>query len=103
MTASPATPASWEWSPPREWPTAAQAIEELLADPAELIAATDSDLSTCRAEAEDLLGKAWDPAGATVPWESGEVVVWFVSGDAATLQSLAVFDPTGCVLLASRP
>ncbi len=60
---------------------AAQAIEDLLADPAELIASTDADLSTCRAEAEDLLGKAWDPAGATLPWETGEVVVWFVSGD----------------------
>ena len=83
----------------------AQAIEELLADPAALIAAAaaDTDFSTCRAEAEDLLGKAGDPAGAAVPWESGEVVVWFVSGDGATVQSLAVFDPAGCVLLASHP
>ncbi|OFW52877.1 MAG: hypothetical protein A2V75_07815 [Actinobacteria bacterium RBG_16_70_17] len=81
----------------------AQAIDELLADPADLIAAADTDFSTCRAEAEDLLGKAWDPAGAALPWEPGEVVVWFVLGDGATVQSLAVFDPAGCVLLASRP
>ena len=83
----------------------AQAIEELLADPPALIAAAaaDTDFSTCRAEAEDLLGKAGNPAGAAVPWESGEVVVWFVSGDGATVQSLAVFDPAGCVLLASHP
>ena len=77
--------------------------DELLADPADLIAAADTDFSTCRAEAEDLLGKAWDPAGAALPWEPGEVVVWFVLGDGATVQSLAVFDPAGCVLLASRP
>ena len=78
-------------------------IEGLLADPAALIAEADTDFSTCRAEAEDLLGKAGNPAGAAVPWESGEVVVWFVSVDGATVQSLAVFDPAGCLLLASPP
>ncbi len=81
----------------------AQAIEGLLADPAALFAEADTDFPTCRAEAEDLLGKAGDPAGAAVPWESREVVVWFVSVDGATVQSLAVFDPAGCVLLASHP
>ena len=82
---------------------AENAIEDLLADPALLIAAADAGLSTCRAEAEDLLGKENDPAAAALDREAGKVLVWFVSADGATVQSLAVFDPADCSLLASQP
>lgn len=80
-------------------------IDELLAHPEALIAAADPDLATCRAEAEDLLGQSGDPAGAALLRESGEaeVVVWFMSADGETLQSLAMFNPTDCSLLARHP
>jgi hypothetical protein len=80
-----------------------QAIEELLADPASLIASADADLSACRAAAVDLLGEENDLAAAAMTGETGELVVWFVSPDGLTVQSLAVFDPVGCDLLASHP
>jgi hypothetical protein len=80
-----------------------RAIEELLADPASLIALADTDLSACRAAAVDLLGEENDPAAAAMTGETGELVVWFVSPDGLTVQSLAVFDPVGCNLLASHP
>jgi len=82
---------------------AENAIEDLLADPASLIASADADLSTCRAEADDLLGEENDPTAAALDREAGELLVWFVSVDGATVQSLAVFDPADCSLLASHP
>jgi hypothetical protein len=84
---------------------AARAIQEFLHDPASLIAAADADLSTCRTEAADLLGAGALPpgGGALISRETGEVVVWFLSADGATVQSLAVFDPRDCSLLASHP
>ncbi|HUU61761.1 MAG TPA: hypothetical protein VMX37_05195 [Acidimicrobiia bacterium] len=92
------------------WPTTVapfragdQAIEELLADPASLIAFADANLSACRAEAVSLLGEENDPAAAAMTGETGELVVWFVSPDGLTVQSLAVFDRAGCDLLASHP
>jgi anti-sigma factor RsiW len=80
-----------------------QSIENLLADPASLIASADADLSACRAEAVNLLGEENHPAAASITGETGELVVWFVSPDQITVQSLAVFDPIGCDLLASHP
>jgi len=87
------------------FPSAAaeKAIQDLLADPASLIASADADLSTCRAEADDLLGEENDPVAAALDRETGLVLVWFVSVDGTTVQSLAVFDPADCTLLASHP
>jgi hypothetical protein len=80
-----------------------KAIQDLLADPASLIASADADISTCEAEADALLGMESRPAAATLLRETGEMVVWFVSTDGTTVQRLAVFDPVDCVLLASHP
>jgi len=84
---------------------AEKAIQEFLDDPASLIAAADADLSTCRTEAADLLGEGPLPpgGGALVSRDTGEVVVWFLSADGASVQSLAIFDPRDCSLLASHP
>ncbi len=92
-----------EFSAVAAYTDAEKAIDDLLADPSLLIASADADLSTCEAEAGSLLGEDSRPAAATLLRETGEVVVWFVSTDATTVQRLAVFDPVDCDLLASHP
>jgi hypothetical protein len=82
---------------------AAQAVERLLADPAALIAAADEGLTTCADEAADLLGGAGRASAAPVPLASGEAVAWFVSPGGAAVESLAIFDPADCTLLAASP
>jgi hypothetical protein len=82
---------------------AATALEDLVDDPAALIAAAEDDLTTCAAEAADLLGTESQRAAAALPLEAGEVIVWFVSPDGNSVTRLAIFDPAGCTLLATRP
>jgi len=82
---------------------AAQAVDRLLADPAELFSSAEDDFTTCAREAADLLGEAAKPAAAPLPLPSGQAVAWFISSDGAMVESLAVFDPGDCTLLAGSP
>ena len=82
---------------------AAQAVERLLAEPAELFASAEDDLTACAREAADLLGEAADPAAAALALPSGEAVAWFTPSDGAAVESLAVFNPADCTLLAGSP
>ena len=82
---------------------AADAVERILADPVELFASAEDDLATCAPEAAALFGEAANLTAASLPLPSGEAVAWFSSPDGAAVESLAVFDPADCSLLAGSP
>jgi anti-sigma factor RsiW len=82
---------------------ASKAVESLLVDPAGLIAAAEDGLTTCAQEAADLLGETAALSGAPFHLDTGDAVIWFISPDGTTLESVAIFASADCALLAVHP
>lgn len=79
-----------------------KALQDLLADPAPLFAASPGALAACGAQARVLLESA-EPSAVLLPLNGGEVVIWFLSDDGVSVHRLATFDPATCQLLAVYP